>query len=129
MSSLREAQRRHALYYQKVLREADKLYTNGGATIRHGINLLNDEWANIRVGQEWAAEYADKDIEAAASCSYYSAAGAHLLSLCIHPREQVRWHQAALSAARRLKDRRGEGRHLNNLGLAYAAIGELRRAI
>jgi hypothetical protein len=86
-----------------------------------GINLLDDEWVNIRAGQEWAAEHA-KDLEAADSCSYYPAAGAHLLRLLVHPRERVRWLQAALSAARQLNDRRGEGRHLNNLGLTYAAI-------
>ena len=129
MPAIWEAQRRHALYYQKVLRAADRLYAKGGGTIRRGINLLNDEWANIQAGQEWAARNAETAPDAAVSCSCYSDAGAHLFNLLIHPRVRVRWLRAGLSAAKRLKDRPSEGRHLNNLGLAYAAVGELPQAI
>jgi hypothetical protein len=39
---------------------------------------------------------------------------------------EVRWHPPA---GRRLRDRSAEGVHLGNLGLAYAALGENRRAI
>ena len=41
----------------------------------------------------------------------------------------VAWLEAALDAARKLKDREAEGVHLCNLGLAYAALGEPRKAI
>ena len=34
-----------------------------------------------------------------------------------------------MAAARRLKDRGAEGAHLGSLGLAYAALGDARRAI
>ncbi|MBZ5668975.1 MAG: tetratricopeptide repeat protein, partial [Acidobacteriia bacterium] len=45
------------------------------------------------------------------------------------PARADRWLEAALAAARRLKNRAAEGAHLGNLGLAYAALGETRRAI
>jgi tetratricopeptide (TPR) repeat protein len=129
MVGLHEARRRHALYYQGVLRGADRLYADGGAAAQRGIHILQSEWANIRAGQEWAAGYAESDLEAAASCSYYASAGAHLIKLIINPRERILWFQAGLSAAARLKDRRAESRHSNQLGLAYAAVDELQRAM
>lgn len=46
-----------------------------------------------------------------------------------HPLDQIRWFEAALAAARELKDRQAEGSQLGNLGLAYAGLGEVRRAI
>src|ERR1044072_6045202 len=129
MVGLHEARRRHALYYQSVLRGADKLYADGGAAAQSGIHILHSEWANIRAGQEWAAGCAESDLAAAASCSYYASAGAHLIKLINSPRERILWFQAGLSAAARLKDRRAESRHLNQLGLAYADVGEIPRAI
>jgi tetratricopeptide (TPR) repeat protein len=52
-----------------------------------------------------------------------------LLNLRLHPREYTRWLEAALTAARKMGNREAEGAHLGNLGLAYAALGETRRAI
>jgi tetratricopeptide (TPR) repeat protein len=46
-----------------------------------------------------------------------------------HPRERVRWCEEALKAARQLKNRAAEGRHLGNLGIAYFDLGDQRRAI
>ncbi|MEW6718578.1 MAG: tetratricopeptide repeat protein [Chloroflexota bacterium] len=45
------------------------------------------------------------------------------------PKEKINWLEAAISAARELKDKNSEGVHLGNLGLAWAALGEARKAI
>ncbi len=122
-------QARHAAHYADVLGAADDLYLQGGAAIMRGLALFDAEWTNIQAGQAWAARHAGDDDINARLCVRYPDAGAYVLSLRQHPREQVNWLQQALVAARKANDRRGEGNALGNLGLAYAALGEPRRAI
>lgn len=86
-------------------------------------------WKNIQAGQAWAAEHAAEDDAAAALCSDYPRAGRNLTDLCLHPRERIRWREAALAAARRLKLRDAEGMHLHSLGSAYLDLGQPHRAI
>jgi len=124
-----EASRRHVAHYAGVARGADWLYLNGGKGITLGLALFDTEWANIQAGQEWAASRAQEDDDAARLCSDYPDAVAYCLSLRQHPRDRVKWLDAALAAARRLKKRVAEGVHLGNLGVAYGQLGETRRAI
>ena len=124
-----DAARRHAAHYVDVLAQADALYRKGGDFIKPGLALFDLEWGNIQAGQAWAAAHAERDNETAGLCSRYPDAGSYCLVLRQHPREQIRWLEAALAAARRLKDRGAEGAHLGNLGLAYYSLGEYRRAI
>jgi tetratricopeptide (TPR) repeat protein len=142
------AQLRHAEHYLSVLRQAQKLYLQGNDAILQGLALFDREWPNIRAGHTWAvdavgatlvvaqgaqdaqgghkARYAD---DAARLCDDYPDAGTYVLDVRLHPRELIRWREAALAAARYRKDRSAEGVHLGNLGLAYAALGETRTAI
>jgi len=123
------AQRRHAAHYEGVLRAAQELYKKGGESITHGLGLFDLEWGNIQAGQAWAAGHAGEDDEAARLCSDYPDAGAYCLNLRQHSRDWIRWLEAALAGARKLKDRGAEGAHQGNLGLAYAALGDARKAI
>ena len=123
------AEKRHAAQYKAVLAQADDLFLKGGQAVLSGLALFDAEWENIRAGQAWAADHAAKDPAAAALCNAYPDAGVYCLSLRLHPREWIRWLEAALAAARKVNDRAGEGVHLGNLGLAYADLGEVRRAI
>jgi tetratricopeptide (TPR) repeat protein len=91
--------------------------------------LFDLEWSNIQAGQAWAAAQAEQDTEAARLCSRYPEAGSYCLGLRQHPRERIRWLQTALAAARQLKDRPSEGRHLGEMGIAYDSLGDYRRAI
>src|SRR3989441_4614988 len=122
-------QRRHAEHYKDVTAAANKLYLQGGELQKNGLVLFDAEWANTQAGQAWAAAHATEDDAAAALCSAYPDAGAYCLNLRLHPREQIRWREAALAAARQLKNRAAEGFHLGNLGVAYRALGDYRRAI
>jgi tetratricopeptide (TPR) repeat protein len=122
-------QQRHAEHYAMVLRSANKLYKQGSEAIQRGLALFDLERGNIQAGQAWAQANAEKNKAAAQLCSDYPDAGAYCLELRQHPRERIRWREAALAAARSLKHRAGEGVHLGNLGLAYADLGEPRRAI
>ena len=121
-------QQHHAVHYATVLSSADELYEKGGEAIQHGLALFDLEWGNIQAGQAWAQANVEKNQAAAQLCSDYAGKGS-LLGLRQHPRERIRWLEAALTAARSLNDRAGEGVHLGNLGLAYADLDEPRRAI
>ena len=120
---------RHATRYGTVLAAAADLYLKGGDSIMRGLALFDLEWGNIQAGQAWAAAHAEEDGTAAKLCSAYPDRGAYILSLRQHPRESIRWREAALAAARKLKDMAAEGRHLGMLGYSYDDLGEYRRAI
>jgi len=122
------SQLRHATHYEAILRAADELYREGGRALKQGLELFNLEWSNIQAGQGWAEAYSTENDEAAELCINYPNGGAHLLDLRQHPRERVRWLEAALAAAQRLNRGDAEGALLSNLGLTYAALGEIRQA-
>ena len=123
------ARRRHAEHYRGVLAMADELYQEGGDDILRGLALFDRERSNVEAGQAWAAANADDDDASARLCSAFADAGVYVLGLRLHGRERIAWLEAALTAARRLKDRPAEGDHLGNLGNAYVLLGETRRAI
>ena len=123
------AEARHANHYVRVLREADRLYLKGGEKVLEGLAFFDPELGNVRAGQAWAAAHAGDDQDAAASAKAYSEAGVYCLTLRLHPHDWITWLEAGRSAAEMLDDQAAEGRHLGNLGLAYAAMGEVERAI
>ena len=123
------ARRRHAEHYRGVLGLANDLYLKGGDDVVGGLALFDLERGNIEAGQAWAAANAERDDAATQLCSVYPGAGPYVLALRLHRREGMAWLEAAVSAAQRLKDRGAEGTHLGNLGIAYADLGETRRAI
>ncbi len=118
----------HAQHYLETLKTAQQLYFKGGDSITNGLALFDLERLNIERGQAWASANAKNDTVAQV-CNDYPNAGAYVIQLRLHPRQQIRWIEDALNAARQLKDRYGEGIHLGNLGLAYADLGETHKAI
>jgi len=120
---------RHARHYADVLGGSKQLYKEGGRSILRGLALFDLERGNIEAGQSWAAAHEEKNGEAAQLCSSYPDRGVYVLNLRQHPRDSIRWLESAVSAARRLGDRRAEVYRLGNLGLAYKSVGEYRRAI
>jgi tetratricopeptide (TPR) repeat protein len=125
----RTAQYRHAEHYCGVLRAAEAEYLKGGDAMGVGLALADAEWPNIQAGAAWARGHAESSLAALALVSKYPDAGAYVLDLRLHPRQYADWLEAAVAAARKLGDRAAEGRHLGNLGLAYADLGEPQRAI
>ena len=120
---------KHAQHFRRVLAEADALYLEGGEQILKGLALFDRERASIETGQAWAANRGEANPAAAELCMEYPNAGYAFLGLRQHPRERIRWLEIQLAAAHRLKRRRSEGYAIGNLGLAYADLGEARKAI
>ena len=129
MSRLQQAHFRHALYYERVARKTTSLYQQGADFVHQALSLFDTEWENISHGQAWAASRAAENDDAAKLCSKYPDAGVYCLTLRQHPRDRIQWFEAALTAARKLRDRRAESYRLGNIGLAYAHLGETRHAI
>jgi tetratricopeptide (TPR) repeat protein len=122
-------ERRHAAHYLGVLRTSDELYLRGGQAVVAGLRLCDLEWSNIEAGHRWAAANAGTDQVAGKLCAAYPDAGIYCLSLRLHARDQLAWLNAAIAAARELRDRRGEGNALGNLGNAYLTLGDARGAM
>jgi tetratricopeptide (TPR) repeat protein len=115
---------------QGVLAAANKLYLEGGESLLRGLALFDLEWTNIQAGHDSVASQANAaDVDALQLGMTYPDAGAYVLDLRQHSREQIRWLEIVLAAARRLQHRAGEGVALSNLGNAYANLDESRRAI
>jgi tetratricopeptide (TPR) repeat protein len=123
----RQTALRHAQHFVAVLTAADELYMLGGASLLAGLAAFDGERASIEAAQAWAAGASGKD--AAGLAVRLPAAGAYVLKLRLHPRNLIEWLESAVRAACELGDRRGEGNALGNLGLAYAALGDARKAI
>jgi tetratricopeptide (TPR) repeat protein len=122
-------QARHATHYADVLEAANDLYLQGGEAIMRGLSLFDAEWTNIQAGQSWAAHHADSSDTNAQLCFRYPDVGVYVLNLRQHPRERINWLQQALATGTESNNPRGEASALNNLGLAYADLGEPRRTI
>ncbi len=125
---LERAAAAHSQHFVQVLALADDLFLKGGEGILQGLALFDQERKNIEAGQNWAASREETDA-AYELCAGYPNVGAYVLSLRLVADERVRWLEAAVQAARQLGDRRGEGNALGNLGIAYANLGETRKAI
>jgi len=120
---------RHATYFRDLLAAADNLYLQGGAGVQAGLGLFDREVANIMAGHTWSCESLEASSQAAELCMSYPDAGAYVIDLRLHPRQRISWLEDALKAAFKLKNKSAEGAHLGNLGNAYAALGDARKAI
>ncbi len=125
--ALQAAHLRHGEHYVSVLGRAHELYLAGAPL--DGLALFDSERANIEAAQAWAAAHLEQSREAAQLCFDLSNAGAYVLDLRLPPRVRVRWLEAAREGCRVTGNRRGEGQALGNLGNAWAALGETRKAI
>ncbi len=114
---------RHAEQYMRVLSNAGDLYSKGGDKLLAGLALFDQEAVHIKTGQAWAAK------NRAELGNVYPSVAAFLLDLRLTPSERITWQEDALTAARQLEDKMGESQHLCNLGIAYLALGESRKAI
>ncbi|MGV8089129.1 MAG: ATP-binding protein [Methanothrix sp.] len=124
-----EAEEQHAEHYRSVLSASNEQYKKGGENLLAGLALFDREWANIQAGWAWAERNLQDSSAAASLCSTYPDAGAYVLDLRLHPREKIRWLETAVAAARQIENKEAEGAHLGNMGLAYADLGDARKAI
>ena len=125
------ARMRHAMHYARVAALADDLYLKGSENVLLGLKLFDGERAHIDVGWSWAQEQADGGSQEIDQLLLnYAEATYYIGDLRHHKRrERIPQFEVAVGAAQRLGNKRMEGNALGILGLAYAALGETRKAI
>jgi tetratricopeptide (TPR) repeat protein len=119
----------HATYFRDRLQRCRELYLAGSDNLLEALALFDRERAEIVAGQAWAAGHSAADENAARLAANYPIAGANVIQLRLESRTVIAWLDAALNVCRRLGDRIGEGLALGTLGLAWAELGETRKAI
>ena len=123
------AEKRHAKHFLSVAAAADNRYVEGNEGVLEGLRLFDRERVHIEAGQAWAAAQAESDDEAAVLAQDYPLHAANILYLRQRARDRIAWLETSAQAARKLGNREIEGMALGNLGGAYRALGQTRRAI
>ena len=118
-----------AEYGATVLARVNEMYLQGGESLRQGLALFDAKRPNIEAGWGWASSHAEQDERADQLCTRYPVVGSDVLDIRQAPLERIRWLQAPLAAARRLKDRYAETSLLRAAGTAYCHMGETQHAI
>ena len=117
------AEQRHSEHYNRVLSTINRIFIQGKENYLAGIQLFDQERANIIAGQLWAKVNMETNSSAIVLCNSYPAIGANILDLLLDPKEQISWLIDGIKAARQLKDNMSEGLHLGNLGNAISYVG------
>jgi len=126
-ADLDAARLRHAWHYLRAGSTAEDLYLQGGAGVLAGLRQFEEAWPHLAAAWAWLRERSDA--AARRWMRAYPDAVASVGDLRIALREKIAMREAAAHAAAILGDRSGEGVHLSNLGVVYAELGEVRRAI
>ncbi len=131
------AVRAHAWHYLAVGDTLDDMYKEGGEKVAIAVQGFAAIWPHLDAawhrllppepGQE--REDLPRPPDADLWLNALPDRVAYVLDLHLSPQEKIPYLEAALAAARRLGDRQAQGVHLGNLGGAYHALGEVRRAI
>jgi tetratricopeptide (TPR) repeat protein len=112
-----------------LLARANELYLEGGEAVGRGLALFDAQRLNMESGWAWASAHAEQDERADQLCARFPIVGSDILDIRQAPRDRIRWLQAPLAAARRLKDRNAEAVLLRDAGTAHYNMGDMERAI
>jgi tetratricopeptide (TPR) repeat protein len=123
-----EAAGRHACHFCSVMETAGTLYQQGGDSVLAALRLFDRGWLETRAAFSWARQRT-ADREAQSLCVILPEHVAHLFGLRQPLHEHIDWHSTAVEAARRISERRGEGRALLHLGNVHATLGEPQQAL
>ena len=121
------AELRHAKHYRREAERADHLYLKGGQDQIRGLDLFDQERLNFESAFERLQS--KRDHESATLLAALVHAVGYPGTLRFHPRQRIRWLEGRLAACKLIGDRQGEGSAMGNLGLAYSALGENRKAV
>ncbi len=123
-----EAFYRHSVYFRRMLENAVKSYkTRKDAGF--GLNLILDNWENIKSAQKWSAKSLAEDEKNAALCLEFALIGKPFLNARLHPNERFEWINSGIAAAEKLNRRKEKGQLCANVGYSYAQLGEVHQAI
>lgn len=129
MPTKRDASLKHSQHYAEVLLHADQLYEKGGIGIEKGLHFFDENRRDIEIGQQWSADHAEMDEDAATLALEFPERGANCLYLRQKPADRIRWLQKALQIAHDRGFGRAEASILGKLGLAFQEMRQFPNAI
>jgi tetratricopeptide (TPR) repeat protein len=112
-----------------LLARANELYLQGGEALGRGLALFDTQRLNIESGWAWASAHAAQEEWADQLCVRFPIVGSDILDIRQTPDDRIRWLQAPLAAAHRLKDHSEEAILLRDAGTAYYNMGDIQHAI
>ncbi len=127
-----EAIEQHAEHFLSLAVAVEEEYLKGNEHVLTGLNLFRSIWPHLAGAYErYLPEQKDWPRPATADrwLSDFPDRCIYVMELLLPPKMQIVYLQSALEAAKRSGDRKYEGIHLGNLGIAYAGLGDARRAI
>lgn len=120
---------RHARHYITIATQAQQQYQVGSESIAAGLNLFDQERANLDTARRWL-QSTSGDAEVDQLLIDDGNATVHIGDLRYSKRdERIPQLEAAWAAATRLRHREAQGVFLGNLGSAHLSLGEAHKAI
>ena len=126
--SLQSAQYRVISHYIQRLRQANEAIKRGHDYRTYWLNLIEQDWSQIKHWQQWTTLGNDYDIEKARYCSELCLAGNEILRIRQPPPERLIWLQQGLEAAQMIGDNEAERLCLFQLGQTYFYLGATEKA-
>jgi tetratricopeptide (TPR) repeat protein len=121
------AKLRFAGYYRDVCVEIVRLYKMGGENMLRSLELFDRERTHIEAAIDWLLSQKEK--EPATLLVSLIDTIADIGTLRFHPHQRISWLESQLLTSRLFKYRNAECKALGNLGVAYADLGNARKAI
>lgn len=106
--SVQTTRHRLAKHYLTKLQQANATIRRGRGNRDHWLNQMQQDWAQIKHWQAWAAAGKEQDTERARLCATFPVDTADVLRVRQTPTEQFVWAKEALEAAQRLGDKETE---------------------
>ena len=123
----------YAGYYLQQGSAADDEYLKGSEHILPALACFRHLWVHLQTAYERLRTESKTGWPHPASAdewlNTFPGQTIYLLDLYLTPRQRLPLLSEALEAARRINDKQSQGVHLGNMGLAWADLGEARKAI
>jgi tetratricopeptide (TPR) repeat protein len=125
----RQTQLRLAKHYVNKLRTANDAFEQGHVNIAYGLQIFDNERAQIERWQAWLAARIEQDEAVPILYSELTQGGIDILNFRLPPSESRVWYETGLAAARCVTDLTSELLHLLWLGNSYFQSGLYEQAL
>lgn len=126
MPNKTEIDRRHAVYYERMLGAVFEMYKFSGIM---GIGFFDLYRENVFRAWYWAISHSSRDMDAARLCILFPRDRTELLSLRLEPAQLVSRLRSSVACARRQGDQPSLGTLLRELGAVHALNGQMEQAL